>query len=31
MIGHAIIDLATVVQILLTSMIPGLYETMCGM
>lgn len=31
MIGHAIIDVATVMQILATSMIPGLYETMCGM
>lgn len=31
MVGHALIDLATAVQILATSMIPGLYETMCGM
>ncbi len=30
-IGHAIIDMATVMQILATSLIPGLYETMCGM
>ena len=31
MVGHAIIDVATAVQILATSMIPGLYETMCNM
>ena len=31
MVGHAIIDMATVMQILATSLIPGLYETMCGM
>lgn len=31
MVGHAIIDVATVMQILATSLIPGLYETMCGM
>ena len=31
MVGHAIIDIATVVQILATSLVPGLYETMCGM
>lgn len=31
MVGHAIIDMATVVQILATSLVPGLYETMCGM
>lgn len=31
MIGHAIIDVATVMQILATSMIPGFYEKMCGM
>ena len=31
MVGHAIIDVATAVQILATSMIPGLYETMCYM
>lgn len=31
MVGHAIIDAATVMQILATSLIPGLYETMCGM
>ncbi|MCR5050149.1 MAG: CPBP family intramembrane metalloprotease [Paludibacteraceae bacterium] len=30
MIGHAVIDLATAIQILATSLIPGLYETMCG-
>ena len=29
MAGHAIIDVATAVQISATSMIPGLYETMC--
>jgi len=29
MVGHAIIDVATVMQILATSLIPGLYETMC--
>lgn len=28
MIGHAIIDLATVVMVLCTSMVPGLYESM---
>ncbi len=31
MIGHAIIDLATVMQILATSAIPGFYEQMCGL
>lgn len=31
MIGHALIDVATVMQILATSMIPGFYEKMCGM
>ena len=30
MVGHAIIDLATVIQILATSTISGLYERMCG-
>ena len=31
MVGHAFIDLATSAQILATSTIPGLYETMCGL
>lgn len=31
MIGHAIIDVATVAQILATSAIPGFYEMMCGL
>ena len=31
MIGHALIDLATAAQIVATSIIPGLYESMCGM
>ncbi|MCM1542790.1 MAG: CPBP family intramembrane metalloprotease [Blautia sp.] len=31
MVGHAVIDVATALQILATSAIPGLYETMCGM
>ncbi len=31
MVGHAIIDVATVVQILMTSAIPGFYDMMCGM
>lgn len=31
MIGHAVIDLATVCQILLTSAIPGFYDMMCAM
>lgn len=31
MIGHAVIDVATVAQILATSAMPGLYEMMCAM
>lgn len=31
MIGHTIIDMATVFQILATSMIPGFYEMMCSL
>ena len=31
MVGHAIIDVATVIQILGTSFVPGFYETICGM
>ena len=31
MIGHALIDVATVIQILATSLIPGFYETMCSL
>lgn len=31
MVGHAIIDVATVMQIFATSLIPGLYEKMCAM
>lgn len=31
MIGHSIIDVATALQILATSAVPGFYETMCGM
>lgn len=31
MIGHAIIDVATVAQILATSTIPGFYDKMCSM
>jgi len=31
MVGHAIIDAATVMQIFATSAIPGLYEKMCAM
>ena len=31
MVGHAVIDLATAAQIVATSTVPGLYETMCGM
>ncbi len=31
MVGHAVIDVATVMQILATSMIPGMYEQMCAM
>ncbi len=30
-IGHALIDVATVMQIFATSLIPGLYETMCSL
>ncbi len=31
MVGHTIIDLATVIQIIVTSFVPGFYEVMCGM
>jgi len=31
MVGHAVIDVATVAQILMTSAIPGFYEMMCMM
>ncbi len=31
MVGHTIIDVATVMQIFATSVVPGLYETMCAM
>lgn len=31
MVGHAIIDVATVMQIFATSLIPGFYEAMCSM
>ena len=31
MVGHAFIDLATAAQIVATSMVPGLYESMCGL
>lgn len=31
MVGHAFIDLATAAQILATSTIPSLYESMCGL
>ncbi len=31
MVGHAVIDVATVAQILMTSAIPGFYEMMCEM
>ena len=31
MVGHAVIDVATVTQILATSAFPGFYEMMCGM
>lgn len=31
MVGHAIIDLATAVQIVLTSGVPGFYEKMCSL
>lgn len=30
-VGHALIDMATVMQIFATSLIPGLYETMCSL
>ena len=30
MVGHTVIDVATVMQILATSAIPGFYEMMCG-
>ncbi len=30
MVGHTVIDVATVTQILATSAVPGLYEMMCG-
>ena len=30
MVGHALIDLATAAQIVATSFVPGLYQTMCG-
>ncbi|MCM1065141.1 MAG: CPBP family glutamic-type intramembrane protease [Eubacterium sp.] len=30
MVGHVVIDVATVLQILATSAVPGLYEMMCG-
>ena len=30
MVGHAILDLATAMQIFATSFVPGLYEKMCG-
>ena len=30
MIGHAVIDVATVMQIFATSAIPGFYDKMCG-
>lgn len=30
MVGHTIIDLLTVIQIFVTSLIPGLYEIMCA-
>lgn len=29
MVGHAIIDFATVIQIIITSFVPGFYEMMC--
>ena len=29
MVGHALIDLATAAQIVATSFVPGLYQTMC--
>lgn len=31
MVGHSIIDIATVAQILMTSAIPGFYDMMCGL
>lgn len=31
MVGHAIIDVATVAQIAMTSLIPGVYDMMCSM
>lgn len=31
MIGHAFIDAATIPQILATSIVHGLYETICGL
>ena len=31
MVGHALIDLATAAQIVVTSFVPGLYQTMCGL
>ena len=31
MVGHAVIDVATVAQILMTSVITGFYDMMCGM
>lgn len=31
MVGHAVIDVATVAQILMTSSIPGFYDKMCSM
>ena len=31
MIGHALIDLMTVVWVLATSLVPGFYETMCSL
>lgn len=31
MVGHALIDVATVMQIFATSLVPGLYETMCSL
>lgn len=31
MVGHTVIDVATVVQILMTSAIPGFYEMMCSL
>ena len=31
MIGHAVIDAATVMQIAATSFIPGFYDQMCNM